>query len=62
MNHILYLRSSLFGHDSDSNHLADEFLEVLKARNPGADGNNKLFSKKLSSNLLLILGATCRTS
>ncbi len=36
MNRILYLRSSLFGHDSVSNQLADEFLEGLKARNPGA--------------------------
>ena len=35
MNRILYLRSSLFGHDSVSNQLADEFLEGLKARNPG---------------------------
>ncbi len=36
MNRILYLRSSLFGHDSVSNQLADEFLEGLKARKPGA--------------------------
>ncbi len=36
MNRILYLRSSLFGRDSVSNQLADEFLEGLKARNPGA--------------------------
>jgi FMN-dependent NADH-azoreductase len=36
MNRILYLRSSLFGHDSVSNQLADEFLEGLQARNPGA--------------------------
>ncbi len=35
MNRILYLRSSLFGDDSVSNQLADEFLEGLKARNPG---------------------------
>ncbi len=34
MNRILYLRSSLLGHDSVSNQLADEFLEGLKARNP----------------------------
>ncbi len=36
MNRILYLRSSLLGHESVSNQLADEFLEGLKARNPGA--------------------------
>lgn len=36
MNRILYICSSLFGHDSVSNQLADEFLEGLKARNPGA--------------------------
>ncbi len=36
MNRILYLRSSLLEHDSVSNQLADEFLEGLKARNPGA--------------------------
>ena len=36
MNRILYLRSSLFGRDSVSKQLADEFLEGLKARNPGA--------------------------
>ena len=36
MSRILYLRSSLSGHDSVSNQLADEFLEGLKARNPGA--------------------------
>jgi len=36
VNRILYLRSSLFGHDSVSNQLADEFLEGLKARKPGA--------------------------
>ncbi len=36
MNRILYIRSSLSGHDSVSNQLADEFLEGLKARNPGA--------------------------
>ena len=36
MNRILYLRSSLSGHDSVSNQLADEFLEELKVRNPGA--------------------------
>ena len=36
MNRILYIRSSLFGHDSVSNQLADEFLERLKARKPGA--------------------------
>ena len=35
MNRILYLRSSLLEHDSVSNQLADEFLEGLKARNPG---------------------------
>ncbi len=35
MNRILYLRSSLFGHDSVSNQLADEFLEGLKARHSG---------------------------
>ncbi len=36
MNRILYLRSSLFAHDSVSNQLADEFLAGLKARNPSA--------------------------
>ncbi len=36
MNRILYICSSLFGHDSVSNQLADEFLEGLKARKPGA--------------------------
>jgi FMN-dependent NADH-azoreductase len=36
VNRILYICSSLFGHDSVSNQLADEFLEGLKARNPGA--------------------------
>ena len=29
MNRIHYLRSSLFGHDSVSNRLADEFLRVV---------------------------------
>ncbi len=35
MNRILYLRSSLFGHDSVSNQLAEAFMAGLKVRNPG---------------------------
>ena len=35
MNRILYVRSSLFGDDSVSNQLADEFLEGVQARKPG---------------------------
>ncbi len=36
MNRILYIRSSLSGPDIVSNQLADEFLEGLEARDPGA--------------------------
>lgn len=53
MNTILYLRSSLFGHDSVSNQLADEFLEGLKARSPGA----RITTLDLAKNPLPHLGA-----
>ena len=33
MKRILYLHSSLFGHDSVSNKLADEILELAMDRN-----------------------------